>query len=102
MNQSETGDKENLENAKEVLMPVAKEHCTIFAQVRGNVFLKAFCADSQAVRDILKPYPISANGVEPEAGRSPVTFSSLQFQVAASPQELQNILDKGPYVECEG
>jgi hypothetical protein len=82
--------------------PQKMDRCTIFAQVRGNIFLKSFSADSQRVRDLLMPYPIENTGSEPGAGRSPFTFSSLQFQVAASPKELQSILEKGPYIERDG
>lgn len=111
----EAVDKENVCNSGDAVAAadanpeaVAKDEtssksgrCTIFAQVRGNIFLKPFSADSQRVRDLLMPYPIESFSESGE-GRSPLTLSSLQFQVAASPKELQNILEKGPYIERDG
>jgi hypothetical protein len=74
--------------------------CSIFAQCRGNLFLKPSAGDSQRVRDVLMSQPIEAAA---DGGRgAAITTSQLQYQVAASPKELQQILEKGPYVECAG
>lgn len=76
--------------------PVAKQ-CTIFAQCRGHVILKPLSSDAQRVRDLLSPHSIDETG--DGAGMS---FSALQFQVAASPKELRAILEQGPYAEHDG
>jgi hypothetical protein len=74
--------------------------CSIFAQCRGHLFVKPSQGDFQRVRDVLMAQPIEAAA---DGGRgAAITTSQLQYQVAASPKELQQILEKGPYVECAG
>lgn len=69
--------------------------CTLFAQCRGNIFLKPWTGDAQKVRDLLTP---PAGDDQPPR----VTNSDLQYQVAASPKELKTILEDGPFIECDG
>lgn len=83
------------DTAKEKIPP---KQCSIFAQCRGNVFLKPAACDVQKVRDILAP---STEG-SASSSSEPVTTSLLQYKVAASPKELAAILKEGPYVEKDG
>jgi hypothetical protein len=83
--------------------------CTIFAQCRGHILLKPLSADAQRVRDLLVPHSIDTeSGTEvtlgggTSASSEPLTTSQIQFQVAASPKELQKLLEQGPYVERDG
>jgi len=81
--------------------------CTIFGQCRGHILLKPLSADIQHVRDLLVPHSIDGETQEAAQGATasdnePMTTSRLQFEVAASPKELEAILEQGPYVERDG
>mmetsp|Transcript_155488 Transcript_155488/g.270455 ORF Transcript_155488/g.270455 Transcript_155488/m.270455 type:complete len:516 (+) Transcript_155488:51-1598(+) len=69
--------------------------CTLFAQCRGNIFLKPWTGDAQRVRDLLTPR--SGDSLP-----SRVTSSDLAYKVAASQKELKKILEDGPFIECDG
>jgi len=87
--------------------------CGIFAQCRGQIFLKPSSGDAQQVRNMLQPHDLGKVARETREARSshpdeerlvlePVTSGALSFEIAASPAELQKLLEDGPYVEHGG
>lgn len=104
--QSETaaaGDPAAKEESAAALAPATAKTCTIFAQCRGHLFLKPLTGDVQRLRDLLAPQAIDGapEGAEGQQSQG-MSTSSLQYQVAASPKELQEFLEKGPYYERDG
>lgn len=74
--------------------------CTIFAQCRGQIILKPSKMDRQKVYELLLPHILSANKEAEDI--QPVTTARLVHEVAASPKELKELLQDGPYVEHQG
>lgn len=73
--------------------------CRVLAQCRGQLILKPGVMDAARVREILhKP----AVGQAIDAKLPKVTVETLGYEVAASPTELQAMLNTGPYVEHDG
>eukprot|EP00442_Polarella_glacialis_P011969 CAMPEP_0115147908 /NCGR_PEP_ID=MMETSP0227-20121206/63577_1 /TAXON_ID=89957 /ORGANISM="Polarella glacialis, Strain CCMP 1383" /LENGTH=258 /DNA_ID=CAMNT_0002557879 /DNA_START=51 /DNA_END=823 /DNA_ORIENTATION=+ len=72
--------------------------CTIFAQCRGQLIVKPEKVDTNKVREVLAP---SALG-QAQSSAQGLSTAALEYEVAASPVELQQLLKVGPYVEVEG
>jgi len=77
--------------------------CTVHGQVRGQVSLRPTVPDTQRLRDILQVHALGQQASNSDdAQPRGLSMPALQFEVAASPNELQALLDKGPYVEIDG
>lgn len=80
--------------------------CTIFAQCRGQLILKSAKVNAQRIRDLLAPHVLGRAPATPASAGTeplpPVTTELLEYEVAASPAELQAMLEEGPYVQHAG
>eukprot|EP00927_Polykrikos_kofoidii_P050318 TRINITY_DN44226_c0_g1_i1.p1 TRINITY_DN44226_c0_g1~~TRINITY_DN44226_c0_g1_i1.p1 ORF type:complete len:514 (+),score=93.64 TRINITY_DN44226_c0_g1_i1:80-1543(+) len=100
--------QDTLELAGEV---VERLECKLFAQVRGQMFVKPAVGDTTRVRSIISEHelgpPRAATQASQEADGAqrksrPPTETSLEYQVAASTSEIRKALAEGPYVEMDG
>merc|ERR1719221_2376880 len=99
---SETGTDENKASltGPDGTSAASSKAATVFAQCRGQLFLKPAVMDAARVREILhKPAPGQA---AVDAKLPQMTMEMMGYEVAASPAELQVMLNKGPYVEHDG
>jgi len=92
--------------SSETQLPTTSEgsfpECTVMCQVRGQVTLRPTVPDTQRLRDLLQAHALGQAANSDDAQPRGLSLSALQFEVAASPNELQTMLDKGPYVEIDG
>lgn len=86
----------------------ARLECHLFAQVRGQMFVKVTSGDTSRIRELVgqhelgPPKPAPGPGGDAKRKRPPpATTASLEYQVAASTAELRATLAAGPYVECD-
>ncbi|CAE8619732.1 unnamed protein product, partial [Polarella glacialis] len=93
-------DESNADAASSGAAPAgtAAPRCTIFAQCRGQLIVKPEKVDTNKVREVLAP---SALG-QAQSSAQGLSTAALEYEVAASPVELQQLLKVGPYVEVEG
>lgn len=96
------GGEDNKENQENTGANGETEHfgrCTVFAQCRGQLFVKPEKPDIGKVRELLRPTALSQ--VVP-TDQKLYDFASLQHEVASSSQELLTLLSEGPFVEVDG
>lgn len=91
--------EENKENAGDQGGSDNLQRCTVFAQCRGQLFVKPEKPDLIKVRELLRPTALSQ-----EIRNDPkfYDFASLQHEVASSTKELSTLLSEGPFVEVDG
>eukprot|EP00931_Biecheleriopsis_adriatica_P104341 TRINITY_DN79024_c0_g1_i1.p1 TRINITY_DN79024_c0_g1~~TRINITY_DN79024_c0_g1_i1.p1 ORF type:complete len:465 (+),score=137.95 TRINITY_DN79024_c0_g1_i1:31-1425(+) len=77
----------------------AMGRCTVFAQCRGQLIVKAENVDTNKVRELLAP---SALGKVDPADDKLYDIAALLYEVAGSEEELAKVLAEGPYVEVAG
>mmetsp|Transcript_42230 Transcript_42230/g.106377 ORF Transcript_42230/g.106377 Transcript_42230/m.106377 type:complete len:485 (-) Transcript_42230:65-1519(-) len=75
--------------------------CTVFGQVRGQLITKPTKINVSRVRDLLATTEMGSNSKAGDSVPS-VSHDALQYEVAASPKELQAVLEEGPFVLVDG
>jgi len=92
--------------SSEIELPTTGEglpECEVLGQVRGQVTLRPTVPDTQRLRDLLQAHALGQQAANADdAQPRGLSLQELQFKVAASPSELQAVLDEGPYVEING
>mmetsp|Transcript_18562 Transcript_18562/g.39953 ORF Transcript_18562/g.39953 Transcript_18562/m.39953 type:complete len:461 (-) Transcript_18562:203-1585(-) len=84
------------------LDPEAKNsgfRCEVFGQVRGHLLTKPAPVNKQRIIDLVAANPL---GDPVDEDNPPLSVQDLSYRVAASPAQLQAILDEGPCVEIDG